>query len=195
MLAAFTSTSLKGCPMISAKCPECSNKMQAPDDFAGRRVKCGKCGHNFVLGADESGASKTIDFFVETVPPPPSAAGSGGTKSTSVFQANKHEAGSSATRYPLLAFYLRIIRIGAILLAIGGAIVAVLMMLGGLMMAMQTETSSGGIQVFFSGLAVAAGTFLEVFGALAVIQFVSVILDMEQHLRSIAQRAPDFSSH
>jgi hypothetical protein len=35
--------------MLDVECPQCANKMQAPDDFAGKRAKCVKCGHAFAV--------------------------------------------------------------------------------------------------------------------------------------------------
>jgi DNA-directed RNA polymerase subunit M/transcription elongation factor TFIIS len=41
--------------MLSVSCPQCSNKMQATEELAGKTAKCGECGHYFVIGApDES---------------------------------------------------------------------------------------------------------------------------------------------
>lgn len=114
--------------------------------------------------------------------------------SAAVFQTHRHEAGSSAQRYPLLSFYLRTVRIGTILLGIGGALASVVLLLLGIMMATQSETASSGVSLFFSGLAVAIATFVQCMGALALIQFMYVILDMEQHLRLIAQRGVEFPS-
>ena len=35
--------------MLSVKCPQCSGTNAAPERLAGKRVKCAKCGHGFVL--------------------------------------------------------------------------------------------------------------------------------------------------
>jgi ribosomal protein S27E len=39
----------EGSAMLDVECPQCANKMQAPDDFAGKRAKCVKCGHAFAV--------------------------------------------------------------------------------------------------------------------------------------------------
>jgi hypothetical protein len=41
--------------MLDVECPQCANKMQAPDDFAGKRAKCVKCGHAFAVTAPAVG--------------------------------------------------------------------------------------------------------------------------------------------
>jgi hypothetical protein len=41
--------------MLDVQCPQCANKMQAPDDFAGKRAKCVKCGHAFAVTAPTVG--------------------------------------------------------------------------------------------------------------------------------------------
>jgi hypothetical protein len=54
-------------PMLDVECPQCANKMQAPNDFAGKRAKCVKCGHAFAVNAP------VVDFvpvFRQAIPQP-----------------------------------------------------------------------------------------------------------------------------
>jgi hypothetical protein len=54
--------------MLDVECPQCANKMQAPDDFAGKRAKCVKCGHAFAVTAQ---AVEFVPVLPQSLPQPP----------------------------------------------------------------------------------------------------------------------------
>jgi hypothetical protein len=169
--------------MFTIVCPNCSSPMEATDDFAGKRAKCSKCLH--VFSVDDA---RSVPISA------PAAAAHDGAKKPSLFQVNAAETGA-AERYPLLALYLRVVRIVATILGAGGALVACALMATGIMMAFQAGSKYMAADLFLSELGIAAAASLEFIGALAVIQFVYVVLDIEQNTRTIAQRGAELPSH
>jgi len=99
-----------------------------------------------------------------------------------LFQANSFEAGAEV-RYSWLALCLRVARICATLFAVAGFVAAAISMLVGFLMVFPEETRSAGFEAFWAGIAVAVASAAEFLVSLGVIEFVYVILDIEQHLR------------
>jgi DNA-directed RNA polymerase subunit RPC12/RpoP len=57
--------------MLTVSCPQCSNKMRAPDESAGKKAKCGKCGHKFLIEASQpSGEDLPLPNSPKTRPLP-----------------------------------------------------------------------------------------------------------------------------
>jgi hypothetical protein len=60
--------------MLSVSCPQCSNKMKAAEELAGKKAKCGKCGHKFIIPGAQLGDEdfKPLDSpRTHTLFPPP----------------------------------------------------------------------------------------------------------------------------
>jgi hypothetical protein len=68
--------------VLNVDCPQCANQMRAPDHFAGKKAKCGKCGHSFLVPtSDEPIEFASIDepvFVPETGDPSPANDVAGG---------------------------------------------------------------------------------------------------------------------
>jgi type II secretory pathway component PulM len=55
--------------MFSVSCPQCSCKMKAPEGLVGRKAKCGKCGHKFLIAVPESSGDGPPTLKSSNTPP------------------------------------------------------------------------------------------------------------------------------
>jgi hypothetical protein len=150
--------------MIAIECPQCAHKMDVPDDLAGKQAKCSKCLHDFPV----DGARSVVI-----------AAPIAKLEKTRFFEFNAAEAEASG-RYPVLALYLCFFRIVSTIFGGGGAIIGCVLFIFGFLGSVPPLVLPG------IGLVVVGG--MEFVVALAFIQFVYVVLDIEQNTRTIAQR-------
>src|SRR5262245_28375518 len=59
---------------IAVSCPSCGGTIRAPENLAGRKVKCPKCAAHLMLPAAEAGAEGIQATAPVAVPQPPAAA-------------------------------------------------------------------------------------------------------------------------
>jgi thioredoxin family protein len=176
--------------MLTVSCPKCGSKNRAPEELLGETVKCGKCGHAFVVDSDaatNSGQAPGPAASREPSPPPiPRLA----QRPANTWREDL-PVESPEDRYPWLMRYLLFIKGVAFLAGAIGCLVGIFTMItgGGLATDPAVKSDHGGTALFFYGILIIGASGLWVVGTLAAVQFIHVIVDIQQGIQILVDRS------